>query len=72
MARHERATGVVRKWMDEKGFGFITPEDGSKDVFVHHSGITGTGRKSLATGERVTYIAINTDQGPRAEDVQRA
>ncbi len=55
-------TGVV-KWFDaSKGFGFITPEDGSKDVFVHHTEIQGSGFKSLDEGQRVTF---DVKQGPK-------
>ena len=55
-------TGTV-KWFDAtKGFGFITPEDGSKDVFVHHSEVQGSGFKSLEEGQRVTF---DVKQGPK-------
>ncbi len=50
-----RTTGTVKWFNDEKGFGFITPEDGSKDCFVHHSAIQGSGFKSLAEGDRVEW-----------------
>ena len=56
------ATGTVKWFNDSKGFGFITPSDGSKDVFVHHSSIKAEGFKSLAEGANVTY---ETEQGPK-------
>jgi len=49
------ATGTVKWFSDEKGYGFITPEDGSKDLFVHHSGIAGEGFKSLSEGAKVEF-----------------
>ena len=64
--------GIV-KWFDAgKGFGFISPEDGSKDVFVHHSSIAGTGYKSLDEGQRVSYSIENGPKGPAAADVRSA
>jgi CspA family cold shock protein len=63
-------TGTV-KWFDEqKGFGFITPEDGSKDLFVHQSEINGEGFRSLDEGAKVSYEAEAGDKGPRAVNVQ--
>ncbi len=62
-------TGTV-KWFDAtKGFGFISPEDGSKDVFVHHSAIQGTGFKSLEEGQRVSYTVEKGPKGPSAANV---
>ena len=63
-------TGTVKWFSDEKGFGFITPGDGSKDLFVHQSAIAGDGFRSLAEGAKVTYEAEAGDKGPRAVDVQ--
>jgi len=61
------------KWFNAtKGFGFITPEDGSKDVFVHHSGIAGDGYKTLNEDEEVTFDIVDGQKGPQASDVQRA
>lgn len=62
-------TGTV-KWFDEtKGFGFITPQDGSKDVFVHHSAIQGSGFKTLAEGQKVSYELQQTPKGLAAANV---
>ena len=65
--------GIVKWFNDSKGFGFITPEDGSKDVFVHHSAIqTGDEYKTLAEGERVQFDVVQGEKGPAAENVTRA
>ena len=66
-----RTTGTVKWFNDAKGFGFITPEDGSKDCFVHHSAIQGDGFKSLAEGERVEFTVAQGAKGPAAENVVR-
>ena len=68
-----RQSGKVKWFDDVKGFGFITSDDGTKDIFVHFSGITGQkGRKSLADGEAVEYEIAQGTRGPQAENVQRA
>jgi cold shock protein len=63
-------TGTVKWFSDEKGFGFVTPDDAGKDLFVHHSGISGDGYKSLAEGAKVSYDAEAGDKGPKAVNVQ--
>ena len=61
------------KWFDDrKGYGFITPQDGSKDVFVHHSAVQGAGFKSLAEGQKVTFDVEHGPKGPSAARVQSA
>ena len=63
------ATGKVKWFNDQKGFGFITPDDGSKDLFVHHSSMQGEGFKSLAEGDSVEFETEQGDKGPRAANV---
>jgi cold shock protein len=67
-----RTVGTVKWFNDQKGFGFITPENGAKDCFVHHSAIQGNGFKSLAEGDRVEFDMIQEPKGPKAQNVVRA
>jgi CspA family cold shock protein len=64
-----RTKGTVKWFNDQKGFGFITPEDGSKDCFVHHSAIQADGFRSLAEGARVEFDMVQGTMGPAAENV---
>ena len=64
------ATGTVKWFNNDKGFGFITPDEGGKDLFVHHSAITGSGFKTLEDGARVQYEAEDGPKGPNAQNVQ--
>ena len=64
------ATGTVKWFSDDKGFGFITPDDQGKDLFVHHSGIAGEGFKSLREGAKVEYEAQEGPKGPNAGNVR--
>ena len=66
------ATGTVAKFFDEKGYGFITPESGGKDIFVHHSDIQMEGFKSLTPGQRVNYDVAQEAKGPKAANVRPA
>ncbi|MEA2282153.1 MAG: cold shock protein [Solirubrobacteraceae bacterium] len=66
------AIGTVKWFSDEKGFGFITPEDGGKDLFVHFSAIQGDGFRTLAEGAKVSYDAEQGPKGPNAANVHLA
>ena len=63
------ATGTVKWFNDAKGYGFIAPDDGDKDVFVHHSGISGEGFKSLTEGVKVEFEVREGQKGPEAANV---
>jgi cold shock protein len=64
--------GTVKWFSDEKGFGFIEPDDGSEDVFVHHTGIASNGFRSLDEGTKVSYEVTQGKKGLQAQDVRRA
>jgi cold shock protein len=63
------ATGTVKWFSAEKGFGFITPDDGTKDVFVHHSAINTSGYRELREGAKVSYETEAGEKGPKATNV---
>ena len=65
------ATGTVKWFSDDKGFGFITPDDGGRDLFVHFTGIDGDGYRSLAEGSKVSYEEEAGPKGPKAINVQK-
>lgn len=66
-----RTNGTVKWFNDAKGYGFITPSNGEKDCFVHHSAIGGDGFKSLTEGEEVEFDIVQGGKGPAAENVVR-
>jgi CspA family cold shock protein len=65
------ANGTVKWFSDDKGYGFITPDETGKDLFVHHTAVVGSGFKSLAEGARVSYDAEAGPKGPQAVNVQQ-
>ena len=65
------ATGTVKWFSDDKGFGFITPDEGNRDLFVHHSGINANGYRTLPEGARVSYEEEQGDKGPKAVQVTK-
>ena len=66
------STGTVKWFNDQKGFGFITPDDGSKDLFVHQNSVVGEAYGTLAEGSKVSFDAEASDKGPRAANVRSA
>jgi len=67
----DELTGVVKWFSNQKGYGFITPDNGGKDVFVHHSAINGEGYKTLAEGQKVKFQIANTEKGDQASNVTK-
>ena len=67
----QEGTGTVKWFNDEKGYGFISPDGGGEDLFVHHTGIAGEGFKSLEEGDKVAYEATQGRKGMQAENVTR-
>ncbi len=66
-----QGTGTVKWFNGEKGYGFISPDDGSEDLFVHHTGIRGSGFKSLDEGDKVSYEVVRGRKGMQAENVSK-
>jgi cold shock protein len=64
------ANGTVKWFSEQKGYGFITPEDGGKDLFVHYSNIVGDGFRNLQDGQAVEYDAAQGQKGPEAQNVR--
>lgn len=65
------ARGTVKWFSDQKGYGFVTPEDGSKDVFIHYSAIQGDGFKSLKEGETIEFEVTQGPKGPQASNITK-
>jgi len=66
------ASGIVKWFSESKGYGFITPNDGGKDLFVHYRSIRGEGFRTLMEGQTVEFDAVNGPKGPQAENVRPA
>jgi CspA family cold shock protein len=67
----DRVKGTVKWFNDQKGFGFVTPENGGKDVFVHHSAIMSSGFRSLVEGDKIEFTIEQGPKGPAAANVQK-
>lgn len=65
------ANGIVKWFSDKKGYGFIEQENGQGDIFVHYSAINGTGFKTLAEGDRVSFDIVDGERGPAARNVEK-
>jgi CspA family cold shock protein len=65
------ANGIVKWFSDKKGYGFIEQEDGKGDIFVHYSAIDGSGFKTLAEGDRVSFDIVDGERGPAARNVEK-
>ena len=65
------AKGKVKWFNDAKGYGFITPEDGSKDLFVHHTDIIADGFRTLSEGQEVEFEVVDSEKGPKASKVRK-
>jgi CspA family cold shock protein len=70
IAKMQTETGIVKWFNNEKGFGFIKPDSGGKDLFAHHTEILGTGFKSLEENQRVSFVAAEGPKGPQAKSIQ--
>lgn len=66
------ATGTVKWFSDEKGYGFISPDEGGKDIFVHHTAIVMDGFRTLEEGTKVHYDVVDGSKGPQANNVTKA
>jgi CspA family cold shock protein len=71
LSRKTMSTGTVKWFNDAKGFGFITPDDGSKDLFVHFSAIQASGFKTLKEADKVQYDVEQSPKGPRAANIKQ-
>jgi cold shock protein len=67
-----RRSATVRWYSEEKGYGFLAPDDGGEDVFVRYSAIEGSGFRTLSEDQRVTFVTASDGRGPRADDVRSA
>jgi CspA family cold shock protein len=70
LQKMQTETGIVKWFNNEKGYGFIKPDNGGKDLFAHHSDIQGTGFKSLEENQRVSFVSAEGQKGPQAKSIQ--